>query len=114
MDGAKTQTAFFRGRCLKGAQLPLQAGYTGYVVEKQPPSSTGDDAAPERWKATSTFDQLTYWNHETVPTSVDPVRRAVDWAGLSVQVSQPQPVPFALEHGHRVFVAPRRRAVCGA
>lgn len=115
MDGAKTQTAFFRGRCLKGAQLPLQSGYTGYVVEKQP-SSTGDDAAPERWAVTSTFDQLTYWNHDTVPTSVDPVRRAVDWAGLSEQV-KPNPNLFlsllsvALDW---LFVASRRRAMCGA
>jgi hypothetical protein len=88
MDGSKIETAFFRGRCLKGAQLPLPSGYTGYLVEKQASSTTADDGAAERWAATSTFDQLTYWNHDTVPTSVDPVRRAVDWASLSTQVTQ--------------------------
>jgi ribonuclease H2 subunit C len=88
MDGAKIQTAAFRGRCLKGAQLPLQPGYAGYLLEKQP--SAGDDT-PERWAATSKFDQMTYWNHDTVPTSADPVRRAMDWAGLSVQVNRSPP-----------------------
>lgn len=40
------------------------------------------------WQATTTFDRLTYYNHDTEPSRTDVQRRAFDWLAMAQQVRE--------------------------
>jgi hypothetical protein len=43
----------------------------------------------DEWEAKSVFQQLTYWNHDTLPSSADPLHLCFDWLPLSAAVRLP-------------------------
>jgi len=69
--------ASFQGRGLRGAETILPEGYTGVVVEKH---EIGDD---QTFVPVHTFDRLTYWNHDIVPSSCDTVPRCLDFLSMA-------------------------------
>jgi hypothetical protein len=40
----------------------------------------------DEWEAKSAFQQLTYWNHDTLPSSADPLHLCFDWLPLSAAI----------------------------
>ena len=72
---------------MKGCEVPLPEGFSGVVLERREPSATDEPSAG--WRATSTFDSFTYWNHDNVPVSTDGVRRAIEWAALASHIHKP-------------------------
>mmetsp|Transcript_719 Transcript_719/g.1520 ORF Transcript_719/g.1520 Transcript_719/m.1520 type:complete len:160 (+) Transcript_719:314-793(+) len=90
IDGAPVLSASFRGRDLKGASLPFPEGYKGCILRRQVSAGNKyDEKAQDAWVADSEFTSLTYWNHDTVPTSADPFRRAMEYAELAPKVHAP-------------------------
>jgi len=100
-----TQTAYFRGRKLKGKAMKLPEGYYGTVVKKteiKPETSTRLEATEEvevvenpedevqigAMKGKATFDELMVWGHEsTTDSTVDPyVRGMEEWIAFAEQV----------------------------
>merc|ERR1711907_61978 len=59
--------ASFWGRGLRGQEVKLPAGYAGVVMEQR------DDGDEKTFVPKHHFDQLTYWNHDIMPSSCDTV-----------------------------------------
>lgn len=85
VDGLPIQEAAFRGRRLKGVQLPLPSGFCGRLLQRA--SAGNEDKQP--WSFVSFFDNFTYWNHDATPTKTDPLRKVVDWLELSQKLHCP-------------------------
>ena len=62
--GQEKMEASFQGRGLRGQVLKLPEGFEGMVI---------DSVDDEQWQVTGTFDNLTYWNHDTMPSDGDQV-----------------------------------------
>ncbi|KAL3684138.1 hypothetical protein R1sor_002160 [Riccia sorocarpa] len=81
-EGGQLQEASFRGRGLQGSTLELPADHAGYVLDKS--STTKDqDSMIDEWQTQAEFRNLTYWNHDSKPSSSDPLPRCFDWLHLS-------------------------------
>ncbi|BDD55754.1 hypothetical protein MPDQ_007334 [Monascus purpureus] len=94
-----TQTAYFRGRKLRGRRVVLPEGYQGIVATPTdnviPPSQGGkngstledEDAEAESVKILekqATFDELMVWDHEIVPAADDHFVKGVEeWLKLA-------------------------------
>ncbi|XP_002969243.2 ribonuclease H2 subunit C isoform X2 [Selaginella moellendorffii] len=84
-DGMEIQEAAFRGRRLLGSTLPLPQNHRGFVLEKAP--SNPDD--PDEWVVRSEFREITYWNHDTMPSFCDSLPRCIDWLNISASIHKP-------------------------
>ncbi|RDX74073.1 SPAC12B10.15c, partial [Mucuna pruriens] len=78
-EGLPLQLAHFRGRLLQGTTLQLPHGF---VLSKKtsPPSSQ------HSWDTNATFQDITYWNHDYVPSHNDELFRAFHWLSLAKAV----------------------------
>ncbi|KAH9574481.1 hypothetical protein CY35_01G060000 [Sphagnum magellanicum] len=94
-EGIEMKKAAFRGRRLMGSTLTIPDGYQGFVMNKEPHQSSGrrkgtDSCSKtqeyDEWEAKSAFQQLTYWNHDTLPSSADPLHLCFDWLPLSAAI----------------------------
>ena len=74
--------ATFRGRQLVGEEVPLPAGYMGTVLQDTLAAEIAD-GEERRWVTRAGFDTITYWKHDDLPQSNDPVRKALEWAALA-------------------------------
>ncbi|NXT33093.1 RNH2C Ribonuclease, partial [Pelecanoides urinatrix] len=80
--------ASFRGRRLGGRELPLPHGYRGVLVrgEEPPPGRQGDPQ--ERWvTVTGTFEVITEWGADAVPSPAGGLGLALQWGPLARAVS---------------------------
>ncbi|XP_078064586.1 ribonuclease H2 subunit C, partial [Mustelus asterias] len=78
----------YRGRALRGRDLPVPPGYIGLVLkEDREPSLEEEEERTVRAK--STFSSLTYWNLETPPTADDSVVMALSWTQLADALQAP-------------------------
>ncbi|XP_058072036.1 uncharacterized protein LOC131220998 isoform X2 [Magnolia sinica] len=82
VDGLDVEEASFRGRKLQGATIPIPEGYCGFVLERKSPvdqsnkrkrakgleTSEGDSNC---WEARAKFQNITYWNHDNLPSKDD-------------------------------------------
>ncbi|KAG6476173.1 hypothetical protein ZIOFF_065409 [Zingiber officinale] len=83
VDDLRVEEAFFRGRKLEGVTIPLPQGYRGYVLDKK---RSGSEKCSEttgggfgRWVSRAEFTNLTYWNHDNLPSSDDLLPRCFHW-----------------------------------
>ncbi|XP_054664320.1 ribonuclease H2 subunit C [Grus americana] len=82
--------ASFRGRRLGGRELPLPPGYRGVLLrEGEPPP--GDEGDPQdQWvKVMGTFDVITEWGADAVPSPTAGVALALQWGPLACAIHAP-------------------------
>ncbi|CAN1806141.1 Protein PHLOEM PROTEIN 2-LIKE A9 [Linum perenne] len=88
VDGLAVQQAYFRGRMLQGATIPIPHGYSGFVLGKK---SLGKRKASECnsncWESSAKFEKITYWNHDTLPSQDDTFIRSLHWLPIAEAVS---------------------------
>uniref|UniRef100_A0A0A9W6F0 Ribonuclease H2 subunit C n=1 Tax=Lygus hesperus TaxID=30085 RepID=A0A0A9W6F0_LYGHE len=81
-DGAAT--ASFRGFPLDGKEILLPSGYSGIVMNVDSTSGLA-----KNHKCSGTFDKITYWNWNKLPTKNDPFLAALDWIDVSQAIHEP-------------------------
>ncbi|KAK7265195.1 hypothetical protein RJT34_32811 [Clitoria ternatea] len=85
-EGLPLQQAHFRGRLLQGTTLNLPHGYSGFVLAKKSPD---DNSNSNSWETKATFRDITYWNHDYVPSHNDEFLRAFHWLTLAKALHNP-------------------------
>ncbi|KAF3322502.1 ribonuclease H2 subunit C isoform X2 [Carex littledalei] len=87
VEGMNVQEAFFRGRRLHGTTVPIPDGYSGYVLEKPQVGKRkklqNSDGESNCWQSRGQFGNITYWNHDNMPSSDDAVLRSFHWFPIS-------------------------------
>ncbi|XP_023519278.1 uncharacterized protein C12B10.15c [Cucurbita pepo subsp. pepo] len=92
VDGLSVENAYFRGRKLQGATISLPEGYSGYVIGRK---SHGKRKASEEsqdsssWQVKAKFENITYWNHDTLPTQDDTFPRSFHWLTVAQALHKP-------------------------
>ncbi|KAG6543020.1 hypothetical protein Mapa_015516 [Marchantia paleacea] len=81
-EGLRVQKAAFRGRGLQGDALELPSNNCGYVLGKDS-KITNRYGGFDEWQTLAQFRNMTYWNHDSRPSSSDPLPRCFDWLHLS-------------------------------
>ncbi|KAI4977906.1 ribonuclease H2 subunit C [Hordeum vulgare subsp. vulgare] len=92
VDGVKVEEAFFRGRNLQGATVALPDGYRGYVLEKkknEEKDAQGMDEEASNFVSRAEFQNITYWNHDTMPSAEDPLPRCFHWLAIANAMHKP-------------------------
>lgn len=99
-----TQTAYFRGRRLRGKAVILPKGYCGYVVEKTDamveqrragegggePQEQEDAVETKAMELKAAFEEVVVWGHEAVPSEQagdEYVRGVEEWIAFAHAVS---------------------------
>ena len=77
----KPQVAAFRGRTLRGAEVTLPAGFSGYFVRNSGSGKGVDDS--EHVEAVRAFQTFTYWNHDLPPSTLDEVPQMMEWMHMA-------------------------------
>uniref|UniRef100_A0ACD5Z9R6 Uncharacterized protein n=1 Tax=Avena sativa TaxID=4498 RepID=A0ACD5Z9R6_AVESA len=91
VDGVRVEEAFFRGRKLQGATVALPDGYRGYVLEKKngEKDTKGMDGEVSNFVSRAEFQNITYWNHDTMPSAEDPLSRCFHWLTIANAMHKP-------------------------
>ncbi|CAK9311635.1 unnamed protein product [Citrullus colocynthis] len=88
IDGLTVEEAYFRGRKLLGATISLPEGYSGYVLgRKSLASEHRQDSSP--WQVKAKFENITYWNHDTLPSQDDMFQRSFHWLTVAQALHKP-------------------------
>ncbi|EES06339.1 hypothetical protein BDA96_04G060000 [Sorghum bicolor] len=87
VEGVKVEEAFFRGRKLQGATLALPDGYRGYVLEKK--RGQNSDVEVSNFVSRAEFQNITYWNHDTMPSAEDSLPRCFHWLTVANAMHKP-------------------------
>ena len=87
-DGLPSQQAHFRGRLLQGTTLHLPNNYSGFVLGKKTTSKKSDESS-NLWETNATFHDITYWNHDDVPSNNDDFFRAFHWLTVAKALHSP-------------------------
>ncbi|XP_020705340.1 ribonuclease H2 subunit C [Dendrobium catenatum] len=92
-DGLTVEEAFFRGRKLHGVTVPIPNGYRGYVLEKKKIKegrcSEVAEGEANNWASRAEFQNITYWNHDILPSKHDPIVRSFHWFAVSDALNKP-------------------------
>uniref|UniRef100_A0A383V873 Uncharacterized protein n=1 Tax=Tetradesmus obliquus TaxID=3088 RepID=A0A383V873_TETOB len=94
-DNSNSSTHFaahFRGRRLKGTPKQLPEGYQGLLLQPAGGAkhgSSSSDTQQRSWKALQRFQQITVWNHDTLPAASDWHMRCIDFLALADKVHAP-------------------------
>lgn len=87
-DGLPLQQSHFRGRLLEGTTLPLPHNYSGFVLGKKNSAKKSDESS-NSWETSATFNDITYWNHDSVPSNNDDFSRAFHWIPVAEALHTP-------------------------
>ncbi|XP_063958100.1 ribonuclease H2 subunit C-like [Lytechinus pictus] len=85
--GTTGQQVSFRGRLLRGQEIPIPEGYKGVILKE--PSKPFTEDEDRTLKATHSFDKFTYWNLETAPSTNDTIQRALAWTNIASAIHSP-------------------------
>ncbi|XP_030511586.1 ribonuclease H2 subunit C isoform X2 [Rhodamnia argentea] len=92
-DGLAVQEAYFRGRKLQGAAVPLPPGYSGFVIGKKTIGETSGSEISEGnlnfWEMKAKFGSVTYWNHDCLPSQDDAFLRSFHWISVAEALHKP-------------------------
>lgn len=75
-------TASFRGKPLVGKKIKIPDNYSGVILEK----SEGGD---QNLTVSSTFEELTYWKWDQVPTEDDNIPQAIKSLRIAATIHGP-------------------------
>ncbi|KAJ6889182.1 exocyst complex component EXO84C-like [Populus alba x Populus x berolinensis] len=93
VEEMKVEEAHFRGRKLQGATLPIPDGYSGFVIGKKSPgkrkASDMSEQNSNTWEITAKFENITYWNHDSLPSKVDAFVRSLHWLSVAEALHKP-------------------------
>lgn len=78
--GEPILTASLRGRALKGKEVELPEGVVALVLRSDRPEGEEGEA---QVTCVSSSARVVSWNHDSEPTSWDPLPRALDWIPLA-------------------------------
>ncbi|KZV31574.1 xylulose kinase [Dorcoceras hygrometricum] len=79
VDGLRVEEVYFRGRKLHGTTISLPQGYTGSILGKKTFDKDGNSTSSNCWNKCATFQNLTIWNHDVIPSKEDAFLRALHW-----------------------------------
>ncbi|KAF3774294.1 Ribonuclease H2 subunit C [Nymphaea thermarum] len=88
IDGVVVEEAAFRGRKLDGATIPIPDGYCGFVLEKNSNKNISSGET-NHWRAHSKFRNITYWNHDSLPSRDDEFMRLFHWFSVANALHNP-------------------------
>ncbi|KAJ1474158.1 ribonuclease H2, subunit C [Baffinella frigidus] len=89
-DGKEVLLSSFRGRTLRGAEIPLPEGYSGYAIRPVCAGPEGLDGG-EELEAVHRFTHVTAWNHDVKPAASDYFPALVDWSSLAAVLHGTRP-----------------------
>ncbi|XP_075496322.1 uncharacterized protein C12B10.15c isoform X1 [Primulina tabacum] len=89
VDGLRVEEAYFRGRKLHGTTISLPQGYSGSILGKKSSDKNANSSSSNCWKTCATFENLTIWNHDAVPSKEDAFLRALHWFPIAQALHQP-------------------------
>ncbi|KAF7842540.1 ribonuclease H2 subunit C [Senna tora] len=93
VEGLPLEEAYFRGRKLDGATIGLPDGYCGFVLGKKSlgrkKSSDISEDNSNSWEMKATFQKVTYWNHDCLPSQNDDFLRAFHWLTVAKALHNP-------------------------
>ncbi|KAF2292064.1 hypothetical protein GH714_006777 [Hevea brasiliensis] len=93
VEGLVVEEAYFRGRNLLGATLPLPPGYSGFVLgKKNDKKRKGSDLLEQDsncWELNAKFENLMYWNHDSLPSQDDTFLRSFHWLSVAHALHKP-------------------------
>ena len=96
-NGGTSLEATLRGRLLRGKACPLPEGVEGFVLQ-QDNVRLGSVGKQQNYATSKgSFKELTYWNHDVVPSSMDYVPQALRWFDIS-RIAH-APIPLETEDG---------------
>ncbi|XP_065852082.1 uncharacterized protein [Euphorbia lathyris] len=92
--GLRVEESYFRGRKLLGATLPLPPGYSGFVlgkknVQKRKATDLCEQNSSNRWEVNAKFENITYWNNESLPSQDDTFFRSFHWLSVAEALHKP-------------------------
>ncbi|KAK5583457.1 hypothetical protein RB653_005052 [Dictyostelium firmibasis] len=67
-DDKKYLYSTFRGIQIIGEKMKVPNGFDGYIFRDE---NEQDDSCNRQWETISKFNELTYWNRETIPSDFD-------------------------------------------
>ncbi|CAE6038899.1 unnamed protein product [Arabidopsis arenosa] len=107
IDGVRTEEAHFRGRKLQGATISLPSGYSGFVLgQASNLNANGKRKASmpaeenQCWEVKAKFDNLTYWNHDSLPSKDDTFLRSFHWFSIAEALHKPVKVEDLVAVSH--------------
>ncbi|KAK8941615.1 hypothetical protein KSP40_PGU017577 [Platanthera guangdongensis] len=113
-DDLTVEEAFFRGRKLLGVTVPIPDGYRGIMLfcafdfiivlltriyltiwgriytrlcVGEEENRGRDEFRRNSWESLAEFQNLTYWNHDSLPAKHDPIMRSFHWFAVADAVS---------------------------
>ncbi|KAK1303974.1 hypothetical protein QJS10_CPB11g01661 [Acorus calamus] len=90
VDEMVVKEAFFRGRKLQGTTVSIPDGYCGFVLGKKLKGpKSGDSLDSNDWEARARFGNLTYYNHDDVPSNEDALPRCFHWFAIVDALHRP-------------------------
>ncbi|XP_050231380.1 uncharacterized protein C12B10.15c [Mercurialis annua] len=93
VDGLNVEESCFRGRKLQGATISLPPGYSGYIIGKKCLQKRKASDLSERdsnyWEMNAKFENLTYWNHDSMPSQDDTFLRSFHWLSVAQALHKP-------------------------
>ncbi|XP_075214138.1 ribonuclease H2 subunit C [Lycorma delicatula] len=79
-------TASFRGYPLNGCIVSLPEGYKGLILKETVKPVSGTERT---FHVTHTFQSLTYWNWDKIPSKDDAFLSALDWTDIAEAIHSP-------------------------
>ncbi|CAA6658067.1 unnamed protein product [Spirodela intermedia] len=70
------------GRKLQGASIPLPDGFH-FEQRRETGGGGGGGSSSNLWVSRGQFKNLTYWNHDSLPSSDDPLLRCFHWFSVA-------------------------------
>ncbi|KAL0398138.1 UNVERIFIED_CONTAM: hypothetical protein Sradi_2157100 [Sesamum radiatum] len=89
VDGLRVEEAYFRGRKLHGTTIALPQGYSGFILGNKSDVKEGNNRNSDCWETNATFQNVTVWNHDAMPSKDDAFLRVFHWFTVANALHKP-------------------------
>ena len=80
--GKRSLEAAFRGRALKGKELPLPDGYVGSMLQDTVQADVAD-GEERRWLHRGSISSVTFWKHDELPHDEEAIFKLSRWTSIA-------------------------------